>query len=654
MGFFADPVGSTSDTVSHVGKVIASSPAAVAVISAVGAYFGVPPMVTAGLLGANTIGQGGSVGDAVKTGLSSYAMGSAAGSIGSALSEGASSIAEEGIGGAIDSAAGNASDWVQNEAGDWVQNKAVDMAENKAIGALENKALGALQGGAQPVARAQSVAGGGEPTTDGGGFLGKAGDFLSSAAGGILDAAGNYIANNGNNVLGAGINAAGTGAALAAAREAGSVQSDAALKAAGVLGPAYQAAGEQQAVAQETGAKTLAGAQTQGAYTLSDAYKTAANEYATATTQAAKDSAAARMQTAQQMAQAYGAGADAQVAGLNAARGDIDSTLSEQRGLQSPFLHAGDEALGELQAGFKEGGRFSQPFTMADAQNSDAEKWAQAKAQDAMQNQQAKFGGLGGTQAIYDTGQLGANIASQFQGQAFDQWLKSKNLTIQGLQNLVQTGQISAGQLSSALSAAGMAKSQIDQAIGQVKSGGVVNSAGALATGTNQAADLLGAGARDAADVTGRYGIAGGQALSTGLTDAAGTTAAGGINAANARTGGNLSGAQAQAGGIVGSGNALAQSGVNQANILSGGLTSIGNILTTPTGQRSTSAPGISLPSPNIGQFTMGDGGQKFDTMGPPTQGNTDIGAMPATTDIGDMQSFGQIPMSDGGFGDWP
>lgn len=76
MGFFADPVKSVSDTVSHAGQAIANSPIAMPVLSGLGAMYGVPPWMTASLLGANAGTQrDGELGKGVMTGLSSYGIG---------------------------------------------------------------------------------------------------------------------------------------------------------------------------------------------------------------------------------------------------------------------------------------------------------------------------------------------------------------------------------------------------------------------------------------------------------------------------------------------------------------------------------------------------------------------------------------------------
>lgn len=78
MGFLADPVGSISDTVSHVGKVVSESPIAQAVITVGAAAMGVPPAVTAAALGVNQTAQTGNIGAGLATGGLSYLGGTAA------------------------------------------------------------------------------------------------------------------------------------------------------------------------------------------------------------------------------------------------------------------------------------------------------------------------------------------------------------------------------------------------------------------------------------------------------------------------------------------------------------------------------------------------------------------------------------------------
>lgn len=91
MGFLADPVKSVSDTVSHVGQVISESPIAQAAITVGGTMLGIPPSVTAGLLAANSVGQGQSLEQAALTGGLSYLGGTGInnyGATGSVFGEG--------------------------------------------------------------------------------------------------------------------------------------------------------------------------------------------------------------------------------------------------------------------------------------------------------------------------------------------------------------------------------------------------------------------------------------------------------------------------------------------------------------------------------------------------------------------------------------
>ena len=91
MGFLADPVGSVSDTVSHVGQVISESPIAQAAITVGGTMLGIPPSVTASLLAANSVGQGQSLEQAALTGGLSYLGGTGInnyGATGSVFGEG--------------------------------------------------------------------------------------------------------------------------------------------------------------------------------------------------------------------------------------------------------------------------------------------------------------------------------------------------------------------------------------------------------------------------------------------------------------------------------------------------------------------------------------------------------------------------------------
>ena len=82
---------SASDAASHVGQVISESPIAQAAITVGGAMVGIPPSVTAGLLAANSVGQGQSLEQAALTGGLSYLGGTGInnyGATGSVFGEG--------------------------------------------------------------------------------------------------------------------------------------------------------------------------------------------------------------------------------------------------------------------------------------------------------------------------------------------------------------------------------------------------------------------------------------------------------------------------------------------------------------------------------------------------------------------------------------
>ena len=76
MGFLSNPIQSISDTVSHVGKVVAENPLAQTALTVGGALMGVPPALTAGVLGANSGTQNDhSLGAGLTAGLGSYGLG---------------------------------------------------------------------------------------------------------------------------------------------------------------------------------------------------------------------------------------------------------------------------------------------------------------------------------------------------------------------------------------------------------------------------------------------------------------------------------------------------------------------------------------------------------------------------------------------------
>lgn len=68
--------GGLAGEISKIGKDIANDPILSTAISAAASYFGVPPAMTAALLGANRAGQDGNIMAGLQAGLGSYAVGS--------------------------------------------------------------------------------------------------------------------------------------------------------------------------------------------------------------------------------------------------------------------------------------------------------------------------------------------------------------------------------------------------------------------------------------------------------------------------------------------------------------------------------------------------------------------------------------------------
>lgn len=101
--------------VSDLGKDIAASPELQMIISAAAAYFGVPPALTASIMGVNQTAQKGDITAGIKSGLGSYAVGSMTNSfltpdaaLGSAPGASAGTTAEASAGATAEATAGTA------------------------------------------------------------------------------------------------------------------------------------------------------------------------------------------------------------------------------------------------------------------------------------------------------------------------------------------------------------------------------------------------------------------------------------------------------------------------------------------------------------------------------------------------------------------
>jgi hypothetical protein len=115
---------------------------------------------------------------------------------------------------------------------------------------------------------------------------------------------------------------------------------------------------------------------------------------------------------------------------------------AQQRKDQAPWTTAGGTAVTQLAQETQPGGVYGPDatFTMADAQNSDAETYAQKQALNASEASAAARGGLIGTGEQNELQTNAAGIASQYQGQAFNQWLASRQQSINAEQSLAGEG----------------------------------------------------------------------------------------------------------------------------------------------------------------------------------------------------------------------
>ena len=186
--------------------------------------------------------------------------------------------------------------------------------------------------------------------------------------------------------------------------------------------------------------------------------------------------------------------------------------LAEQRALQEPFRQAGLGALGQLTAGTAPGGSMVSPFTMAQGlpqmqpfkmQGSEAERYARETALDAMLNQMQRGGQSLSTNAIVGAGKLAGDIGSQYENQAFnqyllgggqefsqalagrqqqfDEFLRNRAMQLQPLQYLTGLGQAEASGTASDVGAAGANIAGLTTGIGNVQAAGTMGQAGALA-----------------------------------------------------------------------------------------------------------------------------------------------------------------------------
>ncbi|GAC1460665.1 MAG: hypothetical protein NVSMB70_06290 [Chamaesiphon sp.] len=141
----------------------------------------------------------------------------------------------------------------------------------------------------------------------------------------------------------------------------------------------------------------------------------------------------------------------------NAAKqaGDINANAALaagniEQGAYQKFADQGAMAQDRLSAGFTKGGEFDKTFTMADATNSDAMKFAQQQGKLAIENGAAARGGLLGTNEDQAAIKFAEGTAGQFQQQAFQQWRQQQQDRIAGIGGLAKQGMDASGRIADA------------------------------------------------------------------------------------------------------------------------------------------------------------------------------------------------------------
>ena len=156
---------------------------------------------------------------------------------------------------------------------------------------------------------------------------------------------------------------------------------------------------------------------------------------------------------------------------------------NQQRADQAPWTAAGTTALGQLSAGTQPGGQFSKTFSTADMQNvMPAFTFANDQAQTAMQNQ-LRAQGQTGSNVVQGAGTLAAGLASQYEGQAYNQFSQDQMLKFNELGSLANIGQTSVNIGNQNLGSLGTAQANATMGGANALASGTIGAAGYNAQG---------------------------------------------------------------------------------------------------------------------------------------------------------------------------
>jgi len=154
----------------------------------------------------------------------------------------------------------------------------------------------------------------------------------------------------------------------------------------------------------------------------------------------------------------------------------------KQIALQAPWMQAGQQALGQLTQGMMPGGQFNKPYTLADFQSgpqSGLYNFANAQAQEAMQNQLNAGGQQMSTNAVQGAGQLAGNIANQFYNTGFNQNLQTNQFALNALQGVAGEGQTATNASSTATGNLGSNLANLTVGAGNAQAAGTIGAGNA-------------------------------------------------------------------------------------------------------------------------------------------------------------------------------
>lgn len=157
---------------------------------------------------------------------------------------------------------------------------------------------------------------------------------------------------------------------------------------------------------------------------------------------------------------------------------------AQHRADMAPWTKAGGDTVTRLASEIAPGGKYDSTFTMADAANSEAEKYTQQRAMEASQNSAAARGGLIGTNEQRDLQTNAAGIAGTFENQAFNQWLQTRQQGLNAEESVAGLGMQSAGNVADT-------STNLTVGAGNAAAAGTVGAANAISGGASSLTNQL-------------------------------------------------------------------------------------------------------------------------------------------------------------------